>query len=189
MDLSKLRDIQIDRLIDLGFDRQLGLSPDVYRRRFPDITPRPPEYVGRFDVLLLVEGDPSVDLKCQHRAAGIVEFTDSGKLVTKGFQPNVPYYIWTHDGKRYRTKSIGSAIEAFSEDERACSQLEVTSLFIHYPELFKGCGIDSGRTCDKNEYYSTLIWVQEHPELALHHLNDFTPGLSLLSRGKLVEED
>ena len=183
MNVSKLRDTQIDRLIELGFNKRLGLSPAAYRSRFPEITPRPAGYKGRFDLFLVIEADPSAGLKYQHRELGIKEFTDSEKLITRGFQPRVPYCIWTHDGKRYDGKSIGKAMETFAEDEMPCSQLEVTSLFIHYSELFKGCGIDSGRTYAENGYYSTLLWVQEHPELALRHPNDFTPGLSVLSRG------
>jgi len=186
--LTRVRDAQVDRLIDLGFNKQMGLSPSAYRRRFPEILADPTEFDGRFGVFLVVEGHSSLDLKFQHKAVGIIEFVDSDKLTTIGFQPETPYYIWTHDGKRYKTKSIGKAIESFSEDERPCSQIEVTSLFIHYPQHFKGCGIDSGRTYHKDNYYSTLIWVGDHPELALHHLNDFTPGLSLLSRRKLRED-
>jgi hypothetical protein len=188
MDITKVRDAQIDRLINLGFNTQLALSPSAYRRRFPEMPAKPTEYAERFDIFIVVEGDPSLNLKFQHRALGIIEFFDSDRLATVGFQPKTPYYIWTHDGKRYETKTIGKAIETFAEDERPCSQLEVTSLFMHYPEYFKGCGIDSGRTYGKDNYYSTLIWIEDHPELALHHLNDFTPGLSLLSRGKLREE-
>jgi hypothetical protein len=188
IDLKRVRDVQVDRLIDLGFNRQIGLSPSAYRQRFPEILPKPTTYDQRFDVFLVVEADPSLSLKFQHQAVGIVEFVDSDKLTTVGFRSRTPYYIWTHEGKKYKTKSIGSAIEAFPEDERPCSQLEVTSLFVHHPEHFKGCGIDSGRTYHKDNYYSTLIWVEDHPDLALHHLNDFTPGLSLLSRGKLREE-
>jgi hypothetical protein len=186
MDVSKLRFAQIERLINLGFNKALGLSPDDYRKRFPQSTPRPIEYDGRFEVFRTV--DPTVHLKLQHQAVGVKEFIDSEKLTTNGQAPKAPYFIWTHDGKRYKTKSMARAMEAFANDEIACSQLEVTSLFIHYPHLFKACGIDSGRTHNGNGYYSTLIWVQEYPELALHHLNDFTPGLSVLSRGKLEEE-
>lgn len=188
MDLAQLKDAQIDRLIDLGFHGELGLSPEAYRSRFPTEVVKPDAYVGRFDLFLLVEGDPSIRLKFQNRAAGIVEFVDSEKLITEGPQPMGPYFIWTHDGKRYRSTSSSKSREAFSIDEVPCSQLEVTSLYIHYPELFKGCGIDSGRSYLKDDYYATIIWVQEYPELALHHLNDQTEGLGVLSRGKLPEE-
>jgi len=109
-------------------------------------------------------------------------------LSTDGLQLHTPYFIWTHDGTRYRTTTIGGAVEAFAASEMACSQLEVSSLFIQYPELFRGRGIDSGRTHNAAGYYSTLLWVDERPELALHHYNDFTPGLSVLSRHKLDEE-
>jgi hypothetical protein len=187
-DMARIRDAQIDRLISLGFNRRLRLSPAEYRSRFPEVTPKPEGYAGRFDIFLMVEADPSVDLKFQHQALGIVEFVDSEKLITKGYHPGSPYCIWTHDGKRYSTRSIAGALSSFPEDEVPCSQLEVTSLFTHFPGLFKGFGIDSGRTYQKADYYSTLLWVQEHPELALHHLNDFTPGLSVLSRGKLEGE-
>jgi hypothetical protein len=188
INLKLVRDAQVDRLIDLGFNKQIGLSPSAYRQRFPEIPSRSTGYDQTFDIFLVVEGDPSLSLKFQHQAVGIIEFVDSDKLTTIGFQPKTPYYIWTHDGKRYKTKSIGKALEALPQDERPCSQLEVSSLFIHHSELFKGCGIDSGRSYHEDNYYSTLIWVEDHPELALHHLNDFTPGLSLLSRGKLREE-
>ena len=188
MNISRLGELQVDRLISLGFHRQLALSPNDYRKRFPRIVPKPNGYDDRFDLMVIVEADPAVELSFQHRAAGIIECNKCGDLTTEGFQPETPYVIWTHDGRRYQTKSIGAAIETFARDEVPCSQLEVTSLFIHYPELFKGRGIDSGRTYNKNNYYSTLLWVDERAELALHHYNDFTPGLSVLSRGKLKEE-
>ena len=63
-----------------------------------------------------------------------------------------------------------------------------TPYFIWTHDGKRARGIDSGRTHNRNDYYSTLIWVQGDPELASHHLNDFTPGLSLLSRGKLEAE-
>ena len=188
-DIAKIRDDQVDRLIRLGFNRQLGLSPASYRLRFPEIAPRPVPSAGRFDLFLVVEGDPAIDLRFQHDALGIAEFVDSGKLTTTGYQPTAPYYIWTHEGKRYATKSIAGALSSFTKDEVPCSQLEVTSLYAHFPGLFKGCGIDSGRTYQKNEYFTTLLWVQERPELALHHVNDVTPGLSVLSRGRLEQEE
>jgi hypothetical protein len=188
MEISKLRDAQIDRLIDLGFNERLGLSPEDYRKRFPGITPKPGGFAGRFDVFLVVEGDPAIDLGFQNRAAGVTACPRCGELTTDGSLPGGPYYIWTHDGTRYMTMSIGAARETFGEDEVPCSQLEVTSLFIHYPELFRSRGIDSGRTYGMHDYYSTLLWVQEHAELALHHRNDFTPGLGVLSRGMLEQE-
>ena len=78
------------------------------------------------------------------------------------------------------------ARERFGADEVGCSQLEITSVFLHRPELFRGRGLDSDLTAhsEKPDYHSTLIWVQDPPELALHHENDHTPGLGVLTRAR-----
>jgi hypothetical protein len=187
-DLCEIQRRQIDRLLGLGFHTRRGLSPQAYADRFPEVAVQPPGFVGRFDMLVVVEADPRVGLRCQHDAVGVIEHVDSDRLTTAGFQPQVPYCVWVQDGSRYADRSIADAKASFADDEVPCSQLEVSSLFIHHPELFRGRGIDSGSTVYQGEYFSTLLWVSDSPELASHHANDFTPGLSVLSRGRIEGE-
>ncbi len=175
---------QVGRLVDLGLHRVAGLSADDYVRRFVpfDGVPRP-----RFPLLLVV--DPLIGLADLHRALGVKEAADSAQLATDAphgaHEAAAPYVIWTHDGARYSGKAMNEARRGHGE-EVGCTQLEVSFLFAQYPEVFRGRGIDAELTvhAGKREYHSTLIWVQDPPELALHHENDRTAGLGVLTRAR-----
>jgi hypothetical protein len=189
MNLPDVIQRQIERLVELGFHRRLGLTAEAYGARFPRVEEQPGSLVGRFDLLVAVEASPLIELAWQHAALGIKNAVERWPLNTTGPEPDAPYLIWTHDGTRYSTSSIAEARGEYSEGEIGCSQLEVTSLFIHYPGLFRGRGLDADRTTCIDGYHSTLVWVQDVPELAAHHRNDHTMGLSVLTRARMPGED
>lgn len=185
MRLSEEVQRQIARLISLGFPELLGVTPAAYASRFAGIDMTRMSDRKEFSLFLIVEGAPSISLKEHHKSAGVIEYVDSDGLTTTGFQPNGPYGIWTHDGLRHSGMSASKARSGFSPEEVPCSQLEVVSFLIQYPELVRGRAIDSGRTFSRDDYFSTILWVSERPELALHHPEDLTNGMSLLSRLKV----
>ena len=176
------RDRQVQRLLDLGFSRLLGVSDRDYARRFPPTESIRVPAGSRFDRLVAVEA--SLALEDQHRAAGIKEAMRSSRLVTAGPRPARPYFIWVCDSRQWSGASLVDSRAQLSDTETGCSQLEVTSAFLQHPELFRGRGLDSELTVDgdRPDYHSTLVWVQDPPELALHHRADRTAGLGMLVR-------
>lgn len=54
---------QIERLINLGFHAELGMSEDNYRASIPAFNPQPERFRGRFAIPVLV--DPRVSLQRQ----------------------------------------------------------------------------------------------------------------------------
>src|SRR5205085_2181333 len=98
-------------------------------------------YVGRFDLPLLV--DPRMPLKKLNKLIGIKTTFDESLIADVVKIPTEPYAIWTHDGSRYRQYSVRDALHHFEPDEAPCVLMEVTHLFVQYPELFSQYGVDA----------------------------------------------
>lgn len=132
---------QVRKMIALGFNDEIKKSEGGYRMSVPKFEEQPEAYKGRFDLPLLI--DPRIPLKKIHKLAGIHAAVDENIIVDMYKSPELPYVIWTHDANRYRHLSVREVMTKMQSDETACSQLEVSSLFIHYPEVFADHGVDA----------------------------------------------
>lgn len=130
--LARLRDAQIQRLIDLKFHELREMSEDDYRASFPDILPQPDTYRGRFDIPLVV--DPLIHTP-QLTAAGIYGI-DMHKLTNTVAVPRLPYTIWTSDVRKHRGRSHSDMMGQLAPDEVAGSLAEVVALYMQRPDLF-----------------------------------------------------
>lgn len=142
-DLESIVARQVSRYIQLGFHTQLGESEDEYRAEFalPKDIKQPESYKGRFDVLLVV--DPRIHTVIQNRIAHISQFginIDEIINLTE-FPSNVPYAVWTHNGKKYSYYSVEKVLKLLADDELGSPVLEVTALYLQHSEYFKGVGV------------------------------------------------
>src|SRR3989344_9558986 len=60
---EKLWSSQVERLINLGFHAELGMTEDEYKSSMPAFQSQPPKFKGRFEIPLLI--DPRVSLQRQ----------------------------------------------------------------------------------------------------------------------------
>lgn len=139
---------QRDRYIELGFHKEVYPDTDEadakerYRADFtlPDGTEQPKGYKGRFDVSLVIE--PRINLPMQHRRQNppILEKIGTADILNLIDIPRTPYLVWTHDGQRYNKFSVQQTMASFADDEVGSPQIEVTALYLQYPEYFKDEG-------------------------------------------------
>lgn len=140
---------QVNKLIELGFNTYLGMSPEDYKKSFVKFSNIPDEYKYPFkklNVPLLV--DPRVPLEKQLKMAGIdYDAKDVEKVFDLKPSPQKPYNIWTHDSVRHWSltgkNDLLSVVERKPEDEVFCNLNEIVSLFIQYPEFFQRDKVDA----------------------------------------------
>ncbi len=176
---------QVNRLISLGFNREIGKSEGTYRRLLPLFTHQPEAYKGRFEIPLLV--DPRISLKKQHKLAGISSTIHEEKIVDTIKIPDVPYAIWTHDANRYRQFSVKDAIGKFQADEMSCPQMEVTALYIQYPEFFKDHGVDATGSLYGADGVPCINTFFGKPEMSHGSLDHPDSRWGPLSRGRKIQ--
>lgn len=178
MPLELVWNKQVNRLLELGFHSYLGVSAEKYLKSFQEFDKTPPS--KKLDLPLLV--DLRVPVDQQLKMAGISDIPENieHKIEIAGgpIGLEVPYNIWTHKPIMENTKG---------EKEYFCNLLEVTSLFIHYPELFKinrigalGSRISMG----KDQLLIPYITASPMPMLGVN-LND-GPTIMLQTRGDAV---
>lgn len=141
LDTNENWQLQINRLIKLGYPTTLGLSEFEYRASIPQFQPQPEKFKGRFDILLLV--DPRVSLKRQLSKQQVSfpehdQFSDYEDLVI----PDQPYQLWAQGGSRFRKLSPQDARSRFAEDERGLSLIEGLALFREHPDILLSHPID-----------------------------------------------
>lgn len=166
VDLEKIVAGQVGKHIALGFHTEVypQLSAEgaeeQYRKDFilPEGAAQPAEYVGRFDVALVVE--PRISLTRKHELAKRImeldldsvargwatsqvrEWVNTGNIQDLTEHPtDKPYLVFTHDGQRYRPFTVKQAIQRFADDEVGNPQVEITDLFLKHPEYFVDHGI------------------------------------------------
>ncbi|MBI2031649.1 MAG: hypothetical protein HYT08_03475 [Candidatus Levybacteria bacterium] len=134
---------QIERLINFGFHRELGQDEAEYTQTFSGILEQVEKYRGKFNTPLVVEG--RVPLKKQHELVGIEEFFNSEKIKNHIKIPqvpnNCPFIIWIPSPRDLREETIAESLSGLHEGEVDCTQLEVTSFFIHHSDFFKSSKI------------------------------------------------
>ena len=176
---------QIGRLISLGFNREIGKSEQGYLSSMPEFTMQPEIYKGRFDIPLLI--DPRVSLKTQIRLAGVNPSIQVEKIQDIMIVPQEPYAIWTHDANRYRKFSVKEALTKFAPDEAPSPQIEVTALFIQYPDIFKDHGVDASGSIYGTDNIPCIDTFFGRPELS-HGVYDHPDSRwGTLSRGKQIQ--
>ncbi len=135
LDPEKNWNSQINRLIDHGFDIEVGLSSEEYTKSIPAFQPQPENFKGRFNIPLLV--DPRIPLGTQLRLlhVGFPEIKTSNleEVVT----PESPYQIWVQDGTRFMGHSCFSARRTFANDERGLTIIEGLALFREIPKVLE----------------------------------------------------
>jgi hypothetical protein len=184
-ELNTVWEKQVNKLISLGFNDEIHKSEGTYRRLMPKFAPQPPEYAGRFDIPLLVES--RIPLKIQHKLAKITSAINEQHIVDTTKVPGEPYSIWTHNGERYRQLSIIAAVSKFLPDEIASPQIEVTSLYIHYPELFREHGIDASGSVYGSDSVPCIDTFLGTPGLNHGPLDHPDSRWGPLSRGRSIQ--
>lgn len=150
---------QIERLINLGFHAELGMSEDNYRASIPAFNPQPERFRGRFAIPVLV--DPRVSLQRQLELSRTVVDPDVAQANltklslaenSKPYVPQKPYQVWirafTEDFRRVsKTGMIPSRSNRdFAFDERGLTVIEGIALLREFPNLLytnKSFGGDS----------------------------------------------
>jgi hypothetical protein len=131
---------QVQRHVDRGFHRSLGLDIDTYVASLPRPTAQPPEYAGRFDVPLLVDGRvPWSD------AAPLAGINLSALSRRHGYQPIDPsasrptraYWAWFSGwGQRFPDPiAPADARSALRDDEVAGDVTEMVAMHLAHPDL------------------------------------------------------
>lgn len=184
-ELQTIWERQVDRLIELGFNDEVGKSSFSYRKQLPMFPSPPQDYAGRFDIPLLV--DPRISLKRLHRIAGIHSTIHEEHIVNVVKIPEVPYAIWTHDGNRYRKHSVKDAIRHFQYDELPSPLVEVIALFLQYPQIFHDHGIDATGSVYGKESVPCINTFFGKPELSLGAIDHPDSRWGALSRGVIIQ--
>ena len=201
---------QVDRLVNLGYPTMLDLTEAEYRAQLvlPAGTERPEEYRDRFPYPLVVDPRVTLEQLTTTVQAGrynpmfdsSVEFYDDLKSRAEK-DPEDPYLAWVHLGKRYRSDSLFSAQEKFSENEVGSNLIEGIALYLQYgkdPRLTGTAGIIAGGIkgycCDLEKRISNGngVLIQQTSSYWLHayawssaERPDFSAA-GILTRGKEI---
>lgn len=167
--LEKERQRQIDRFIELGFHKELGMTERKYKDSFPQITPQPERFRGRFDIPILVEPRISPEIQCQK--LGIIHFLSdlpikdwSGDI--KGYKtPQIPYVTWMQDGTKNLGLSVAFVRKTLAEDARGATIYDGLALFAAHPNILKSRYIDLPGTQVGSAYAPFLHSWSGRPEL------------------------
>jgi len=185
----------VERYIGLGFYREVYPNLDDeeatarYREDFAlpvSGVEQPEAHRGRFDVYLVV--DPRINLPRQHKRAKIAEYIDTGKITNLTQFPRRPYVVFTHDANRYRPHTVDQAIAKFAGDEVGSPQVEVTALYLNYPQFFRDHGVDAAGSRYKSDYVPCLYTFHGRPEVGAYWSGDVSRYWGALSRGKEIIE-
>lgn len=137
---------QAQKLIDLGFHTELGLSRDEYLSSLPKFEPQPETFPSRFDIPVLVE--KRIAPQRQAELAGLdywlkdLDVSD-WKDDPKGYKtPNAPYTTWMQDGRKNLNKKVSEVRKALASDERGATEHDGIALFIAHPEILEDHYID-----------------------------------------------
>lgn len=130
---------QVDRLIALGFHKELGMTEEVYRASLPKFASRPREAI--FDMPLLI--DKNVPFNRQAELAGLeVKVRD---IVDISDSPTRNYAIWGRIKKcpeipydRFIGYNVVDGLQDLESHEDGATVLEGLSLYIHYPHIRYG---------------------------------------------------
>lgn len=177
---------QVNKYIELGFHRELGISQAAYRARFelPQGVGQPEAYVGRFDIPLVI--DPRVGLARQAALGGIevwenFDISQVDEDLTE--VPGEPYLGFTHDGRKYRPYSIREAMKLFAADEVGSPLAEVIALYAQHPECF----VESGVYAAGSRYqYDNVPRLSRSRTMSIDAgwIGDKFGGMGVLSRGR-----
>ncbi|MBI2017696.1 hypothetical protein HYS92_01450 [Candidatus Daviesbacteria bacterium] len=176
---------QVERLIDLGFHAELGLSEDEYRVRIPAFQPQPDRFRGRFDLPLLV--DPEVSLERQLALLKVkTDLTPAEltRLSLSEIQKRVtPYQIWVrinarNNSGRYSIEWIEDRERGW--DEQPLSVIQGLALFRELPNALS------------ETYHMTLAdsWLNSEETIRLEPENftDYKPILRRDGAYKLMKK-
>lgn len=151
---------QAQKLIDLGFHRDLGLSEETYLLSLPKFESQPEAFRGRFDIPVLVE--TRIDPARQAELAGL-DYWIKGLDVSdwkddpKGYKtPETPYTTWMQDGKKNLKRNVEDVRENLETDERGATKYDGVALFIAHPEILNDHYIDLPGTSLGADYAASL---------------------------------
>lgn len=135
---ESLWNMQIERLLRLGFHEALGMSEEDYRASMPSFRSQPEKSKGRFDIPILV--DPRVMLKTQLQRQKILISRDipEGDLVKLALGesqrpdiPREPYQIWLNANLRSYYKMPNE----LDWDEQALTPIEGLAVLREIPDI------------------------------------------------------
>lgn len=137
---------QVNKLVKLGFHKEMGMTKKAYVESLPKFTSQPESFKGRFDIPVIV--DPRINWRRQCELAEISNYISredvrDWKDDPKGYKtPETPYITWMQDGTKNLDKSVQGVRQNFSEDERGATLYDGLSLVILHPEIMKKHNID-----------------------------------------------
>lgn len=132
---------QVNRLVELGYHTELGMSAEDYAASLPKFEKQPSEYVGRLDMPMVVE--TRIGYVRQAELAGItvdpylIDNAENTKPVSpKSSTPEKPYAGWFNKwGQRFAEPIAPTdAVEQLRDDEVGNGRLEGVTIQIHRPE-------------------------------------------------------
>ncbi|MFH1971644.1 MAG: hypothetical protein ABIJ05_04655 [Patescibacteria group bacterium] len=137
---------QVNKLVKLGFHKELGMTKKAYVESLPKFTSQPESFKRRFDISVIV--DPRINWQRQCELAEIRNYISSENIKDweddpKGYKtPEFSYIVWMQDGTKNLNKSVKKVRQNLSEDERGATLYDGLSLAIFHPEIMKKHNID-----------------------------------------------
>lgn len=211
---EELWSLQIEKLINLGFHAELGMTDDEYKATMPAFQPQPPRFKGRFDIPLLV--DPRVSLQRQLELSKIVNYDINEADLTrlslaesnKPHIPKDPYQLWIRAilesldlARRLGKFKPLRSIKEFTYDERGLTAIEGLALLREQPNLlyngfFGGMLEPQGGLLLLDSYTAPGKILVLYPIGKFHSpampatlkvtaVNEFTSSYNLISCGKI----
>lgn len=140
--LGQLQSEQANKLITLGFNKELGMTEDTYLKTLPGFLEQPTGELWDFPLLV----DPRVGLLRQGQMNGVeVKNDETNKYIDVVNAPLKPYTAWFRmrhfhfDIERYfrcrEETTIESALGSISNSELPGTISELMSVRMHFPRL------------------------------------------------------
>lgn len=141
LDLDAKWSRQTQRFLELGFHNELKLSKREYLDSLPKFRTQPEQFLGRFDIPVIVETRIPVKRQCE--LVGIKYFLDGLEVVDwaddpKGYRTSdKPYVAWLQDGEKNLNKAVQAVRKKLVEDERGGTEFDGVALYTAHPQVLE----------------------------------------------------
>lgn len=195
---AKIVDIsgKVDLLIKAGYHKVTnggeGMKASQYRKLWPKTVTVPPEYVGRFDEILLV--DRSIKVVDLVKAGNLylsVKPEDSEDMVKPPLgeegQPLTRYIAFVQLGEKNLGRSVEDCRSSFAEDEMGLVSLEGFHLPVQHENHLRRFAIDLPGSRFGCVYAPCVYWFDvERPSFNASRVQNRHGEYGSASRGSVV---
>lgn len=187
--LFKITD-RVDCLINAGYHKVTnggrGMPASTYRKLWPKTVIRPPEYVGRFDEMLLVDSTIAIPELVKRGNCDI--WVDPALCADLVSAPESGRYIaFVQLGEKNLNRSVEDCFKTFASDEVGLVSVEGLHLPVQHEAYLRRFAVDLGGSRYESVDAPYVLWFDRaRPYFFAHVVRHSHPFYGSASRGVKV---